>query len=149
MFVGTNDVGIGSFSTNNQKPNATLDEVAACQLDSIRHLHTLGARNFILNSLTPLQNTKTFSTDDSKSCYYGSDHNGTALHESITNIIGSMNTLLRDGVNKLNSEWNGNGSVSWFDTYEFFKELHNNPSSYFNGSISAVVDRPCNHCDGT
>jgi phospholipase/lecithinase/hemolysin len=149
LFVGTNDVGIGSFATNNESPSATLDEVAACQIDSIRHLYALGARNFILNSMTPLQNTKTFSTVDSGSCYYGSSHNGTALHDDITSIVSSMNSILQKGVDELNNEWNGNGSVAWFDTYGFFEELYNNPAPYFNGSVPAVVNTPCSHCDGT
>ena len=54
-FIGTNDVGINNFVTNDQREGVSLPDVTDCQLDRVRVLHALSTRNFAVNSLVPLQ----------------------------------------------------------------------------------------------
>lgn len=55
IFIGTNDVGINNFVTNDQREGVSLPDVTDCQLDRVRVLHALSTRNFAVNSLVPLQ----------------------------------------------------------------------------------------------
>ncbi len=146
MWVGTNDVGIGNFVTNDQAEDVALPDVADCQLNTLRALHALGARRFVLNSLIPLQLTKLYSNSSDPTIYYPSPHNGTAWHRSMYNLVHSLNRMLGDGVRALNEEWRGDGSVEWFDTYGFFEEMYDNPTQHFNGSIPANVTGHCHQC---
>ncbi|TBU51133.1 GDSL lipase/esterase [Dichomitus squalens] len=147
IFVGTNDVGVNSFVTNDQGTNVSLPNVADCQLDTLRQLHALGARQFIVNSLVPLQLTRLYSDSSDPTIYYPSPpHNGTVWHRTIFNLVHSLNRILRDGVRTLDTEWGGGGSVQWFDTYGFFEEMYNHPARYFNGSVPANVTGQCHQC---
>ena len=145
MFVGTNDVGFNSFVTNDNRPNVSLVDVADCQMDSIRRLHALGARQFILNSLAPLQLTPLYSGSDDATIMYPA-HNGTAWHRSMYNLVRSLNRMLLDGARALNEEWRGDGHIAWFNTYDFFQEIYDHPAQYFNGSIPANVTGHCRQC---
>ncbi|KAI0743996.1 hypothetical protein C8Q80DRAFT_1184464 [Daedaleopsis nitida] len=146
MWVGTNDVGINNFVTNDQAADVSLADVADCQLDTIRRLHALGMRRFVLNSLIPLQLTKLYADSDDRTIYYPAPHNGTAWHRSMYNLVRSLNRMLLDGANVLNAQWRGDGRVSWFDTYDFFQEMYDHPTRYFNGSIPANVTGHCHQC---
>lgn len=146
IFVGTNDIGFGSFLTDDQSDEVTLPEVADCQLNTIRRMHSLGARNFILDSLTPLQLTKLYSNSSDPTIYNPAAHNGTVWHKSMTNLVHTMNRLLRDGVGAINSEWRADGRVEFFDTYSLFEDMYNHPGGFFNGSIPANVTGHCHQC---
>ncbi|THU85212.1 hypothetical protein K435DRAFT_806104 [Dendrothele bispora CBS 962.96] len=41
LWVGTNDVGINSFVTDDQKANTSLVDLAECQMDTLRRMHSL------------------------------------------------------------------------------------------------------------
>ncbi|KZP23250.1 carbohydrate esterase family 16 protein [Athelia psychrophila] len=147
MFVGTNDVGINSFVTGSQSANISLSDVANCQLSSIRNLHALGARNFILNSLIPLQLTGLYNGSSDPVIYWPIEHNGTAWHIEIFKLVSSLNRILKDGVAALNEEWkDGEGKVEFFDTYGFFEEVYHHLAKYFNGSITPDVVGHCHQC---
>ncbi|KZV97992.1 hypothetical protein EXIGLDRAFT_810005, partial [Exidia glandulosa HHB12029] len=146
IFVGTNDVGFGSFLTDDQPDNSTLPDIADCQLHTIRRLHSLGARKFVLNLLTPLQLTKLYSNSSDPTIYHPAPHNGTVWHKRMNDLVHTMNRLLSDGVKSINSEWRGNGRVEIFDTYRLFQEMFHHPMRYFNGSIPANVTGHCHQC---
>jgi hypothetical protein len=146
VFVGTNDVGVHSFITNDQVPDVSLPDIADCQLDALRALQALGVKHFILNGLVPLQLTRMYANDPTPSCYNPVVHDGKAFHAGIKNIVHSLNRILRDGVSALNRQWEGAAAVSWFDTYGFFREMHDHPMRYFNGSLPANVTGYCHHC---
>ena len=148
LFIGTNDIGIGNFVTNDQREAVALPDVADCQLDALRTLHALGARNFVVNALIPLQLTPLYGGSSAPVIYYPSPpHNGTAWHREMTNLVHSLNRIVRDGVRALDAEWRGDGgSVQWFNTYGFFEEMYDNPAQFFNGSIPANVTGHCHQC---
>ncbi|KAM5546282.1 hypothetical protein V8D89_000408 [Ganoderma adspersum] len=151
LFIGTNDIGINNFVTNDQREGVSLPDVADCQLNALRGLHALGARNFIMNSLIPLQLTALYGGSSAPVIYYPSPpHNGTAWHREMTNLVHSLNRIVRDGVRALDAEWRaageGEGSVQWFDTYGLFEEMYDNPARFFNGTIPANVTGHCHQC---
>jgi phospholipase/lecithinase/hemolysin len=151
IYVGTNDVGINSFITGSESANISLADVADCQLSSIRNLRALGARNFILNSLIPLQLTGLYNGSSAPVIYWPFEHDGTAWHKGMFNLVNSLNRILKDSVDALNKEWKtdsiGAGKVEFFDTYRFFEEVYNHPAKYFNGSIPPDVVGHCHKCD--
>ncbi|KIY68267.1 carbohydrate esterase family 16 protein, partial [Cylindrobasidium torrendii FP15055 ss-10] len=146
IFIGTNDVGIGSFITNDQAADVTLADLADCQVNAIRDMHRLGARHFILNALTPLHLTKLYSNSSDPTIYWPKPHDGEAWYKDMYNIVHRLNRLLSDRVSALNAEWRGNGEVQWFDTYALFEELYFNPALYFNGSVPANTTGHCHQC---
>ncbi|KAE9388302.1 hypothetical protein BT96DRAFT_438020 [Gymnopus androsaceus JB14] len=148
IFIGTNDVGVNNFITDGQAFNVSLKSLATCQLQSIRNLHALGARNFILNSLIPLQLTELYSNSSAPNIYWPALHNGTNWHKRAFNFANSLNELLKDGVSNLATEWESEPetSVEFFDTYAFFEEMYNHPAMFFNGSIPANVTGHCHQC---
>ncbi|KAJ4477441.1 hypothetical protein J3R30DRAFT_3703834 [Lentinula aciculospora] len=146
QFIGTNDVGIGSFLTADEAANVSLPNVVDCQMNSFRTMHVLGARNFILNSLIPLQLTSLYSNSSAPTIYYPEVHDGNAWNKGIYNLVHSLNRMLEDGINALNAEWAGDGRVEWFNTYNLFETMYNNPAQYFNGSIPANVTGHCHQC---
>jgi hypothetical protein len=146
VFVGTNDVGIRSFVTNDQAPNVSLPNVADCQLDTLRALQALGVKHFIVNALVPLQLTRLYANDSTGTIYYPATHDGKAWHDGITNLVHSLNRILHDGVGALNRQWEGAAAVSWFNTYDFFWEMYDHPMRYFNGSLPANVTGHCHQC---
>lgn len=146
IFIGTNDVGVNSFITDSQG-NISLADLADCQLNSARALHKLGARNFIINSLIPLQLTTLYANSSDPSDYYPYTHDGPGWHKRIFNIVNSLNRIVKDGVAQLNRELAPSGAhAEFFNTYTFFEELYNNPTRYFNGSIPPEVVTPCKGC---
>ncbi|KAJ7715260.1 GDSL lipase/esterase [Mycena metata] len=147
IYVGTNDVGLNSFVTDNQSATLSLADLAECQFQTLRNLYALGARRFIVNSMTPLQLTRLYSTDSAPTIYYPSPpHDGVAWNKRIFNFVHTMNTLLKNGVAALSQEWKGSATVEMFDTYALFEDMHNNPTQWFNGSIPANVTGHCHQC---
>lgn len=149
IFIGTNDVGIHSFITDDQTVNISLAYLAHCQLQSIQNLHALGARNFIVNSMIPLQLTGLYSNSSNPTIYYPDPHSGPAWHKRAYNFVRTMNQFLLDGTASLTDTWsnsNQGGKVEYFDTYHFFEDMYNNPARYFNGSIPPNVTGHCHQC---
>ncbi|KAF5361189.1 hypothetical protein D9758_009023 [Tetrapyrgos nigripes] len=149
IWIGTNDVGINSFVTDSQKSNISLADLAQCQINALRRMHSLGARQFILNSLIPLQITKLYSNSSDPVIYWPEEHDGPAWNKRMFNFVTTLNTLLKSGINNLNAEWKCSGTggfVEYFDTYGFFEELYYNPNAYYNGSIPANVTSWCHKC---
>ncbi|KAF7326021.1 hypothetical protein MKEN_00453000 [Mycena kentingensis (nom. inval.)] len=147
VYIGTNDLGLGSFVTDDQPPTTSLASIAECQLQVLRNLHALGARRFILNALVPLQLTRLYAPTDAPTIYFPAPHNGTQWNKRIFNFVQTMNALLRGGVAALRDEWKGtDATVQMFDMYAFFTEMYENPERFFNGSAPANVTGHCHQC---
>jgi phospholipase/lecithinase/hemolysin len=146
VFIGTNDVGIHSFVTDDESPQVSLADLAGCQLQTIRNLYALGARRFIVNSLIPLQITRLYSNSSDPTIYFPAPHDGVAWNKRIFNFVHTMNALIRGGVAALSAEWRGTATVDVFDTYGFFEDMYNEPAKWFNGSIPANVTGHCHQC---
>jgi phospholipase/lecithinase/hemolysin len=123
IFVGTNDVGVHSFVTDDQNPQLSLVDLAGCQLQTIRNLYALGARRFIVNSLIPLQLTRLFSNSSEPTIYFPSPHDGVAWNKRMFNFVHSLNAVIRSGVAALSQEWRGTATVDVFDTYHLFQQM--------------------------
>jgi phospholipase/lecithinase/hemolysin len=154
IFIGTNDIGINSFVTDSQAANVSLADLADCQFNSIKQLAELGARNFIINSLIPLQLTRLYANNSSPTIYWPTEHDGETWNKRAFNFVRSLNKHLKDRIEIINEQWStfsqsskkNPAHISYFDTYAFFEELYNNPSKYYNGSIPANVISHCHQC---
>jgi phospholipase/lecithinase/hemolysin len=124
IFVGTNDVGVHSFVTDDQNPQLSLVDLAGCQLQTIRNLYALGARRFIVNSLIPLQLTQLFSNSSDPTIYFPSPHDGVAWNKRMFNFVHSLNAVIRSGVAALSQEWRGTATVEIFNTYQLFEDMY-------------------------
>ncbi|KAJ7030105.1 GDSL lipase/esterase [Mycena alexandri] len=147
IYVGTNDVGLNSFVTDNQSATVSLADLAGCQLQTLRNLYALGARRFIVNSMIPLQLTRLYANISAPTIYYPSPpHDGVVWNKRIFNFVHTMNTLLKNGVDALSQEWQGSATVDMFNTYGLFEDMYNDPTKWFNGSIPANVTGHCHQC---
>ncbi|KDR65936.1 hypothetical protein GALMADRAFT_232813 [Galerina marginata CBS 339.88] len=148
VWIGTNDIGIHSFISNDQPNNSSMADLADCQLNFVRSLHSIGARQFVLMSMIPLQLTRLYADNPLGTIYWPdvTDRNNTQWHKSAYNYPNTLNRLIRDGVSVLNAEFKGDGIVEYFNTYALFEEYYNNPNKYYNGSLPANVTGHCHQC---
>jgi hypothetical protein len=54
LWIGTNDLGVGAFLTDNQVSGTTLVNYTDCVFDSLERLYQQGARYFTLLNVVPL-----------------------------------------------------------------------------------------------
>lgn len=146
IFVGTNDVGVHSFVTDDENPQVSLVDLAGCQLQTIRNLYSLGVWRFIINSLILLQITRLYSNSSDPTIYFPAPHDGVAWNKRIFNLVHSLNALIRGGVDTLSEEWRDTATVDMFDTYGLFEDMYNKPEKWFNGSIPPNVTGHCHQC---
>ncbi|KAH8833908.1 GDSL lipase/esterase [Flagelloscypha sp. PMI_526] len=147
LWIGTNDLGINNFATDDQRDGVSLADVANCQIESIRRMYSFGARRFIVNSLIPLELAPLYNGSSAPVIYWPYEHDGEAWHKRMQNFVATVNTLVKLGVKDLKEEWKGQASVEWFDTYSLFKEMYDHPENYFNGTLPPTSHNWCHRCD--
>jgi hypothetical protein len=54
VWIGTNDVGVDAFLTNNQQPGKTLNDFVNCVYKTFDEVYKQGGRKFVLMNLIPL-----------------------------------------------------------------------------------------------
>ena len=52
LWIGTNDVGVGTLLTGQQTPGVTLTDTVSCAVDWVSTLYKSGARNFIFQNVS-------------------------------------------------------------------------------------------------
>jgi len=145
IFIGTNDVGLGSFITDGQNLTVSLPDLVSCQLQHITNLYNLGVRNFIIQSMAPLHLTGLYSNSSAPTIYYPQLHDGVAWNKRMYNIVNSVNALIQARIPTLKNELKGS-SIEYFDTYHFFEDMYDNPSKFFNGTLPPNVTGHCHQC---
>lgn len=60
IWIGTNDLGPAAFFTDN-RPNLTILDYIGCVYDQLDTLHGVGARNFVLLNIAPLNYAPQFA----------------------------------------------------------------------------------------
>ncbi|KAJ7157943.1 GDSL lipase/esterase [Mycena crocata] len=131
IFIGTNDIGISSFITDDQSPQISLADARGASF---------------VNSLIPLQLTRLYANSSAPTIYFPGPHDGSAWNKLMFNFVHSVNALVRSGVEALSREWRGSATVDVFDTYGFFEDMYNEPTRWFNGSIPANMTGHCHQC---
>nr|POF00943.1 acetylesterase [Quercus suber] len=54
MWIGTNDLGVGAFLTDDQVPGTTIADYLDCVYDELEKVYQTGARYFVLFNIAPL-----------------------------------------------------------------------------------------------
>ncbi|KAF8310069.1 hypothetical protein DL93DRAFT_2169916 [Clavulina sp. PMI_390] len=145
LWVGTNDVGIYNFITSGELHNMSFPDVADCQMQTLEKLHSVGVRNFIVMSMIPLQITGLYRNASDPIIYWPWVHDGNVWNQGAYNAPRTINRLVQDGITSLQQKWS-DSKIEYFNTYDFFFELYDNPTKYFNGSIPANVTGHCHQC---
>jgi phospholipase/lecithinase/hemolysin len=57
IWIGTNDLGSGAFFTDKQPKNMTIVDYIDCVYTQLDRLYAIGARNFVLMNIAPLDLT--------------------------------------------------------------------------------------------
>jgi phospholipase/lecithinase/hemolysin len=66
IWIGTNDVGAGCLLTGDQTPGVSIIDTTYCVIQWMRSLYEQGARNFIVQNVSPFHiDQSTFSEDES------------------------------------------------------------------------------------
>ena len=52
LWIGTNDVGVGTLLTGQQTPGVTIVDTVACAVNWVKVLYASGARNFIFQNVS-------------------------------------------------------------------------------------------------
>lgn len=98
IFIGTNDITIGSIFTDSQTPGKTLSDVVDCIYDQMDRIYASGGRYIVLFNIVPLQLTALFgnATEGGEApSYFWTDKpsNLTDVSERMTEYTTSLNTI--------------------------------------------------------
>jgi len=128
IWIGTNDVGIFGLFNDNQAPGVSIVDVTYCStIEWVSTLYHLGARNFVLQNMLPL---------DKMPAYY----NQTFIYE----LVMSGNEIARLNALDLATKYI-DARICVFDSHSLFTDMINNPSQYLNGTdplnvVGDIVD---------
>jgi hypothetical protein len=145
---GTNDLGSNAFLTASQIPGKTLPDYSLCIFSSLDDLYALGARNFVLFNLAPLDLAPLYANEsyggvDASWLWGGKSEsfigsNRTATSEIMREYVRTVNQVYEYGLGfkaVVERRWKGS-EVVLFD-------VHRLVSWYFCKLILSPILGPC------
>ena len=166
VWIGTNDLGSSGFFTHRQAKGTTEVDYTKCVWDSLKSLHKLGAKYFVLFNIAPLgmppgprevyvwaraddiDLSPLYSTEPGPSVYWpGKGDNVTAISSTMASTVASVNEIfsLRAAA-YAKSELPG-ARLAILDANSVMKDIYYHPEQYLNGSAPLNVtgyNRECN-----
>jgi hypothetical protein len=121
MWIGTNDLGVGAFLTNEQTRNKTLDDYVACVFDSFDRLYRAGGRRFVLMNVIPLDQLPLYGLPEKGGLAWSKywpdkPANLTATSVRMKGIVTTVNNAFENQTRKASKRYPGAEMVV-FDTH--------------------------------
>lgn len=136
LSAGTNDLGANAFLTSSQVPGKTLPDYTSCVFYALDDLYNLGARNFVLFNLAPLElaplyANETYGGVDESWLWVGKHEtfigsNKTATSEIMTEYTRTVNDIYEYGVGfeaVVKKRWKG-AELAVFDVHNLVGSAH-------------------------
>ncbi|PYH76303.1 hypothetical protein BO82DRAFT_296554 [Aspergillus uvarum CBS 121591] len=156
IWIGTNDLGPGSFLTEVQPAGMALTYFTDCVYTQLDRLHAAGARNFVLMNLVALELAPEYATPQNgglptgeywtdKSTY---DPNITQSSEkmrqysTLVNAVFNYQTPYEVQIAKRYPQ----SSFALYDTHALTTDIWENPSQYLNGTAPLNVTSSIYRC---
>jgi len=136
IWIGTNDMGGDCLISHSQQPGVGLSNFTNCVFEQLNALYDIGARNFILQNLAPLQYSPLYAD----AAHGGSPGPNRFWHtkgNNITDISGDMFELVTSANEiwkwqspvEVNTKLKG-AKLALFDSYGLMLDIYNNPTEY-------------------
>ncbi|KAJ9647254.1 hypothetical protein H2199_002241 [Coniosporium tulheliwenetii] len=153
LWIGTNDLGVGAFLTNNQIRGKVLSDYTSCVYTVLDRLYTSGARNFVLFNNAPLQLAPLYANDTLNGTGPGQywpnkPENHTQIAETMHEYTTSTNTIFRyqTPFEAIIARRYPGANFANFDVWQLMSDIYHNPTEYLNGTQPANVSGWENHC---
>ncbi|KAK5452074.1 hypothetical protein LTS15_007797 [Exophiala xenobiotica] len=144
VWIGTNDLGMFAFLTNDQVRGKTLTDYTDCVYAALDGLYAAGARTFVLMNTAPLHLAPVYANRTLHG-EGGGDNNGRA--EKMKELTTSANNIFRyqTPYEFMVSHRYPGAQVALFDVWSLFHDIYFNPESYLNGTAPANVTSYITH----
>jgi hypothetical protein len=125
VWIGTNDVGVDAFLTNNQQPGKTLNDFVNCVYKTFDEVYKAGGRKFVLMNLIPLDRVPLYASLDrgglrwSKYWTNKPANNVNQINSQMNQIISTVNTAFKNQTTSImqkNLRYPG-ATMALFDTW--------------------------------
>ncbi|KZW01313.1 hypothetical protein EXIGLDRAFT_830062 [Exidia glandulosa HHB12029] len=114
-------------------------------VDWVRVMHNLGARNFIFQNMIPLQLTQLYASQSFPNRFWNFEKNSTEWAVFMTELTSAGNALSKLMLQALAPSLPGS-HIALFDSHALFTDIFNNPSQYLNGTAPLNVTGSINQC---
>ncbi|KAH7097803.1 GDSL lipase/acylhydrolase [Auriculariales sp. MPI-PUGE-AT-0066] len=144
LWIGTNDVGIGSLITGGA-PGKTVVDTTRCAVNWVRVMYGLGARNFLFMNMIPLHLTPMYGVQGYPMKFWTTPHDPVSwalFMEEVTNAGNALGKYMLEDVAK---ELKG-AHVGLFDAYSLFEAMWTTPEKYLNGTVPYNVTGSITSC---
>ncbi|KAI0126861.1 hypothetical protein BJ170DRAFT_630284 [Xylariales sp. AK1849] len=149
VWIGTNDIGSEGFLTEVQPKGMPLTDYNDCVFEQLDRVYAVGARNFVLMNLAPLDLTPQYAlpenggVDSSRFWVNKTQYNAniTQSSEKMRQYTTLANAVYRFQVPyevKIAGRYPGS-LLAVFDVYSLLSDIWNNPSKYLNGTVPLNV----------
>lgn len=138
VWIGTNDLGMFAFLTDDQVRGKTLTDYTDCVYTALDGLYAAGARTFVLMNTAPLHLAPAYANRTLHGEGKG-DNNGRA--EKMKELTTSANNIFRYQTPyefTVSRRYPG-AQVALFDVWSLFHDIYFDPETYLNGTAPANV----------
>ncbi|KAI5849813.1 GDSL lipase/acylhydrolase family protein [Tricharina praecox] len=140
LWIGTNDLGGGLFMDHAQKRGATEVDYTKCVWKQLRSLHKLGARNFVLLNIAPLDLSPLYSTEPGPSRFWlNKGTNMTAISSTMASTVASVNEIFSLRAAAYTKSQLPNSKLAILDTNSLLADIYHRPELYLNGTAPLNV----------
>ncbi|KIJ69630.1 carbohydrate esterase family 16 protein [Hydnomerulius pinastri MD-312] len=145
LWIGTNDLGVNALISGSDAANVSIVPVRECTVNWVKTLYESGARNFIMQSLIPLDKTILYNSNSYPNRYWTAERNSSDWEVLMRELTRSGNAITNLMLEALAPRL-PDAHIGLFDSYGLFTDMYNNPGQYLNGTAPLNVTgcvHPC------
>ncbi|QRV79368.1 carbohydrate esterase family 16 protein [Ceratobasidium sp. AG-Ba] len=139
IWIGTNDVGIGALLTDPLK-DVSIVNTTECVFDWVEQLYNQGARNFLIQNMTPMWLLPMYTPAGFETKYWwGIPRNNTEWSLFIAELVRSGNELQALRTKYIAPGRFPGARFGIFDSFRLFKDIYEKPQDYLVGPTYNVT----------
>ncbi|CAE6477526.1 unnamed protein product [Rhizoctonia solani] len=138
IWIGTNDVGVGTLLTD-PLPDVSIVNTTECVFDWVEELYNKGARNFLIQNMTPMWLLPMYAPDGYDTKYWNWPHNQTEWSIFIAELVRAGNELQALRTKYIAPGRFPGARFGIFDSHRLFKDMYYNPQDYLVGPTYNVA----------
>lgn len=144
IWIGTNDLGNRAFFTDLEPRGLTITDYIDCVYEQLDRLHAIGARNFVLMNIAPLNLSPQYALPENsgvassvfwtdKSQYNANITQTSEKMRQYSNLINAVYDFQTPYQVKIANRYPGS-SFAIFDVHSLMSDIWSSPSLYLNGT---------------
>lgn len=140
LWIGTNDLGVGSFLMDVQHAGLTITDFVDCVWDVFDAVYESGGRRFVLLNEAPLEHSPLYAAPQNggvvDNLYWTdkSSYNATEYEQKMLEYTTNVNTMFDYGVPfhlKVKSRW-PDASFAVFNVHQLILDIRSAPEKYLD-----------------